>query len=171
VLTVAGAPEEVGEQVGVLAVQPASALLGRLKDFLRAHGLEWAYPLLRRASDLLVPRFPPDHLTGRSATRSQLPGRVHLGTWRPGFPTSVKRRNRDQFPGTRRKTLSSQEGSCGHLHCLPEMLAPTPPRMEFGAKNGEFPCQRPRRLVEWHRPALPDFRPPGVPHGPAGPPR
>jgi hypothetical protein len=62
VLTVAGTPEEIGEQVGVLAVKPASALLGRLKDFLRAHGLERAYPLLLRTSALMVPRFPPDHL-------------------------------------------------------------------------------------------------------------
>jgi hypothetical protein len=62
VLTVAGTPEEIGEQVGALAVKPASALLGRLKDFLRAHGLERAYPLLLRTSALMVLRFPPDHL-------------------------------------------------------------------------------------------------------------
>jgi hypothetical protein len=62
VLTVEGTPEEIGEQVGALAVKPAAHLYGRLKEFLRAHGLERAYPLLLRTAGLMTGRFPPDHL-------------------------------------------------------------------------------------------------------------
>jgi hypothetical protein len=97
--TVAGTPEEIGAQVGALAVQPACALLGRPKDFRRAHGLEWGYPLLLRAGASLVSRLPPDHLTGRSARRSQLPQWVHPGSSPPDVRSSHEMPYRSELAG------------------------------------------------------------------------
>jgi hypothetical protein len=58
VLTVAGSPEEIGEQVGVLALKPAAGAARLLKDYLKQQGLERFWPLLvglcRRQAD----RFP-----------------------------------------------------------------------------------------------------------------
>jgi hypothetical protein len=63
VLVVAGTPEEMGEQAGVLAVRPAAGLLGQFKGFLKDRGWDKAYPLLLSMSTFMLPQFPRDHLT------------------------------------------------------------------------------------------------------------
>jgi hypothetical protein len=62
VLTVEGGPEEIGRQVGVLGVKPATRLLGYPKDFLKAFGLEVTWPLFVQAGRGMLAQFPPDHL-------------------------------------------------------------------------------------------------------------
>jgi hypothetical protein len=62
VLVVAGTPEEMGEQAGVLAVRPAAGLLGQFKGFLKDRGWDKAYPLLIGMSNIMLPQFPRDHL-------------------------------------------------------------------------------------------------------------
>ena len=62
VLTVAGTPEEIGTQKGVLLKQSAGQLLPLFKEFLKAKGLEAAWPLLARAGKSMEPRIPPEHL-------------------------------------------------------------------------------------------------------------
>jgi hypothetical protein len=61
VAVVAGTPEEMGEQVGVLVLKPASGLRDSVKEFLRTINLENAYPLLVRSGSFLLPQFPPHH--------------------------------------------------------------------------------------------------------------
>jgi isopenicillin-N N-acyltransferase like protein len=58
VLVVEGTPAEIGEQIGVLAVKPAERLPAVVKEFLKARGWEAAYPLLIKAGDGLLLRFP-----------------------------------------------------------------------------------------------------------------
>jgi hypothetical protein len=62
VLVVEGTPDQIGQQVGVLAVKPAARLLSYPKDFLKAFGLELTWPLFVRAGQELLKQFPPDHL-------------------------------------------------------------------------------------------------------------
>jgi isopenicillin-N N-acyltransferase like protein len=61
VAAVAGTPEEIGEQVGVLVLKPTADLRNSVKDFLRTINLENAYPLLVRTGSFLLPQFPPHH--------------------------------------------------------------------------------------------------------------
>lgn len=62
VVTVAGTPEEMGAQLGALALKPAGEIPDHIKAFLKVYGLERAYPLLIRTGNLMLPRFPPHHL-------------------------------------------------------------------------------------------------------------
>src|SRR5438105_14713355 len=61
VLSVAGTPDEIGEQVGALAVAPARRLLDYPHELLRQiHlGLLW-HPLVK-AGEHMVERFPADY--------------------------------------------------------------------------------------------------------------
>src|SRR5262245_8706786 len=61
VLCVAGTPEEIGEQVGALALGPAQRILGYPRELLQhIHlGLLW-WPLVK-AGDHMVERFPADY--------------------------------------------------------------------------------------------------------------
>src|SRR5262249_23703497 len=61
VLIVEGTPEEMGEQVGVLALKPAARVVNVLKDFLKMRRLDSAWPLLAAIGNGMVPQFPPDH--------------------------------------------------------------------------------------------------------------
>jgi hypothetical protein len=61
VAVVAGTPEELGEQVGMLVLKPASSLRDSVKEFLRTINLENAYPLLVRSGSFLLPQFPAHH--------------------------------------------------------------------------------------------------------------
>jgi hypothetical protein len=58
VLTVEGTPEEIGEQIGVLALKPARKLSVLLQDYLKAHGLSALWPALVKKSNALFERFP-----------------------------------------------------------------------------------------------------------------
>jgi hypothetical protein len=62
VLTVEGTPEEIGEQVGILAVKPAPQILNIFHEFLKVRGLEKAWPWLVKVSHLMAAQIPPDHV-------------------------------------------------------------------------------------------------------------
>lgn len=62
VLLVQGTPEEIGEQVGALTLKPAADLKRLSADFVKAQGWDRIYPMLLLSSNLMVPRFPRDHL-------------------------------------------------------------------------------------------------------------
>ncbi len=61
VLTVEGTPEEIGEQVAVLAAKPAERLFRYPKEVLKEIKAEFAYPLLTRTGKLMLPQFPDDY--------------------------------------------------------------------------------------------------------------
>src|SRR5690349_7974840 len=62
VLTVEGTAEEMGTQIGTLALKPARELPQQVRELVKAWGLEKAYPVLIRTAAFLGPQFPPDHL-------------------------------------------------------------------------------------------------------------
>ncbi|MEX2561008.1 MAG: C45 family peptidase, partial [Pirellulales bacterium] len=62
VLLVQGTPDEIGEQMGTLALKPASTLVTFADEFVKSRGLESVYPLLLRTGTFMTPQFPPDHL-------------------------------------------------------------------------------------------------------------
>lgn len=62
VLAVEGAPEEMGEQLGVLGTRSALELQLYFKQLVKQQGLEAAFPLLLRVGKSMEGRFPPDHL-------------------------------------------------------------------------------------------------------------
>jgi hypothetical protein len=62
VLIVEGTPEEIGEQMGVLAVKPAPQIINVFHEFLALRGLEKTWPWLVRISNLMATQFPPDHM-------------------------------------------------------------------------------------------------------------
>src|SRR5947207_10064547 len=68
VLSVAGTPEEIGEQVGALAVAPAQRVLAYPRQLLeQVHlGLLW-HPLLK-AGERMVAHFPTDYRAELEAT-------------------------------------------------------------------------------------------------------
>lgn len=68
VLCVAGTPEEIGEQVGALAVAPAQRILGYPRELLQhIHlGLLW-WPLVK-AGDRMIEHFPADYRAELEAT-------------------------------------------------------------------------------------------------------
>jgi hypothetical protein len=61
VLTVEGTPQEIGEQIGVLALKPAPQVMDVLKEFLKDRKLEKVWPLLVKVSNGLFANFPPDY--------------------------------------------------------------------------------------------------------------
>jgi isopenicillin-N N-acyltransferase like protein len=62
VLTVEGSAEEMGTQIGTLALKPAKNFPEQVQELVKAWGLERAYPVLIRTAAFLGPQFPPDHL-------------------------------------------------------------------------------------------------------------
>jgi hypothetical protein len=58
VLVVAGTPEEIGEQVGILGIKPAAPALALVKDLLHAQGVGRLEPLLTRLGEGLLTKFP-----------------------------------------------------------------------------------------------------------------
>jgi predicted choloylglycine hydrolase len=61
VLTVRGTPEEIGEQVGVLALRSLQPLFERSKEFARAWNIEPVYPVLLKTGSLMTATFPADY--------------------------------------------------------------------------------------------------------------
>src|SRR5205823_4556088 len=53
-----GTPEEIGEQMGILALKPAAGGLGLMEQFLKEQGLAPFRPLLARLGDSLLARCP-----------------------------------------------------------------------------------------------------------------
>jgi isopenicillin-N N-acyltransferase-like protein len=62
VLFVEGTAEEVGAQIGTLALKPAKDLPEQVQELVKAWGLEKAYPVLIRTAAFLGPQFPSTHL-------------------------------------------------------------------------------------------------------------
>jgi hypothetical protein len=61
VLTVAGTPEEMGEQIAVLTAQPLQRLVKYPQEMLRKSGLGFLMPQLVKMGNSLLPQFPPDY--------------------------------------------------------------------------------------------------------------
>ena len=61
VLTAVGSPEEIGAQIGVLALKPSSALVTHFRDYLKKKGLDSISPLIFAASEGLYRRFPAQY--------------------------------------------------------------------------------------------------------------
>ncbi len=61
VATVAGTPEEIGEQLGNLLKQPLSELFGKKEEIAHGLGLQHAPNLLVKSSRLVVPAFPQSY--------------------------------------------------------------------------------------------------------------
>jgi hypothetical protein len=61
VLTVGGSPEEIGEQLGTLAVKPAQPLIDSFQGLLKSLGLVQSYPVILKAGTVMLPQFPADH--------------------------------------------------------------------------------------------------------------
>jgi len=62
VLLVQGTPDEIGEQMGTLALKPASKLLKVADEFVKTQHLERVFPLLLKSGTFMTPQFPPPHL-------------------------------------------------------------------------------------------------------------
>ena len=58
VLTAVGSPEEIGAQIGALAVKPSLPLVAHFRDFLKKKGLDDFSPIIFAASEALYQRFP-----------------------------------------------------------------------------------------------------------------
>ena len=82
VLTVAGSPKEIGEQVGILAVKPAAELLGQAKKYITELGWGRVYPVMLKMASTFAPQIPPDHLAEieAAAVASGLPRDLLLFT-------------------------------------------------------------------------------------------
>lgn len=61
VLVVQGSPEEIGAQMGVLALRPAAKAIGLFERFLADNGLKTFRPLLARIGDGLLDKFPEEY--------------------------------------------------------------------------------------------------------------
>jgi predicted choloylglycine hydrolase len=61
VLTLAGTPEEIGEQEAILSLKPAAKLLGYPRALLKAHGVDFAWPLIRKTGLGMYKHFPAEY--------------------------------------------------------------------------------------------------------------
>jgi hypothetical protein len=61
VLTVAGTPEEMGEQIAVLTAQPLQRLVKYPQEMLRKTGLGFLLPQIVKLGNSLLPQFPEDY--------------------------------------------------------------------------------------------------------------
>ena len=61
VLTAVGSPEEIGSQIGALALKPAMPLVGQFREFLKKKGLDAISPVIYAASEALYQRFPKQY--------------------------------------------------------------------------------------------------------------
>jgi isopenicillin-N N-acyltransferase like protein len=72
VLRVEGSPDEIGDQIAVLAVKPAKRVLDYPSDLLNRVKLPSLLPVFAWAGQTMLPHFPPDH-------RQELEAMVHAG--------------------------------------------------------------------------------------------
>jgi isopenicillin-N N-acyltransferase-like protein len=61
VLTVGGTRAEMGEQIGVLALKPADALVNHFQEYLEKKGLKNIAPVIFSASEGMFQRFPKEY--------------------------------------------------------------------------------------------------------------
>src|SRR5688500_16939219 len=67
VLTVAGTPAEIGEQMGLLAMKPAVKGVNLVEDLLKEQGIGYLRPLLAQLGNRLLTKFPQDYRTEMDA--------------------------------------------------------------------------------------------------------
>jgi len=67
VLMVAGNPEEIGEQMGLLAMKPAVKGVNLVEDLLKEQGIGYLRPLLAQLGNGLLTKFPQDYRTEMEA--------------------------------------------------------------------------------------------------------
>jgi hypothetical protein len=58
VLVLAGTPEEMGEQMGVLGLKPMTGAVGVAKELLKRQKLDLILPLLKRFGETMLARYP-----------------------------------------------------------------------------------------------------------------
>jgi isopenicillin-N N-acyltransferase like protein len=61
VLTATGSPEEIGAQIGALALKPSLGLVEHFREFLKRKGLDKISPIIYAASETLYRRFPDQY--------------------------------------------------------------------------------------------------------------
>jgi hypothetical protein len=61
VLNVAGTPEEIGAQIGVLTAKPLQRLVHFPRALMNTVGLGWLTPQVVKLSNAFLPHFPPDY--------------------------------------------------------------------------------------------------------------
>jgi hypothetical protein len=62
VLSVEGSPREMGEQLGVLGLKPATRFLNTADEIVAQYGWQTIYQLVLKSGNILSPRFPADHM-------------------------------------------------------------------------------------------------------------
>jgi isopenicillin-N N-acyltransferase like protein len=62
VLTLEGSPEDMGQQLGALGLKPATSLINSADEIIAQYGWKQIYTLVLKSGNLLVPRFPVDHI-------------------------------------------------------------------------------------------------------------
>jgi len=60
ILRVEGSPEEMGEQIAMLAVKPAKRILDYPRDLLKGLDIEAALPILELGGEAMLPHFPSE---------------------------------------------------------------------------------------------------------------
>lgn len=90
VLVVQGTPEEIGEQFGILAVKHATPLLNAAPAYMKKIGLEKSYPLMLRASGLLINSFPEAQRKEIEAAAKASGVEKNLVTMTNAFPDLMK---------------------------------------------------------------------------------
>lgn len=68
VLVLQGAPEEIGEAAGVLALKPAGRIVSYPEELIRYFGFHFLWRPALRAGQRMVERFPDDYRTEMEAT-------------------------------------------------------------------------------------------------------
>jgi hypothetical protein len=62
VLIVEGAPEEIGEQFGTLAIKPAKKpLIDKIDSYMKKAGYEREFPIMMRTAGFFMPMFPENN--------------------------------------------------------------------------------------------------------------
>jgi hypothetical protein len=62
VLTLAGTPDEIGDQLGELGLKPASELTTNVDELIKQYGWQTLYTTVSKTGSALLPFFPPDHV-------------------------------------------------------------------------------------------------------------
>src|SRR5207248_1360519 len=61
ILTLAGKPEEIGEQLGVLALKPAAPKIETFKKVLKQHRLDIIMPVVVKFGEALYKKWPENY--------------------------------------------------------------------------------------------------------------
>ena len=90
VLTVAGTPEEMGEQAAALTSEQTRFLLGFPREMVRRQRLDLLWPVLLAAGKSMEPAFPRDHLRELDAAVKRLGAERDLAIFGNTYPDVSK---------------------------------------------------------------------------------